>query len=444
MKGRPALNRRRQPLRVAYILHRFPYLTETFILREMHWLRQGGIDVQIFSLLPPQHGVVHDRATEMLPDTHYSAMFSWEILAAQMHFFWRAPLRYLRSLANLVWQTYREPKVLLRALALFPKSVLFARRMKELEIDHIHAHFVWLEGLAAGVVKDLLDVTFSIHPHAFGLFGRNQRNVKKELENATRVVTVSEYHRAFIADLSSSIAPEDIQVVHYGIETDHFTPAAAPPSQPSRILSVGRPIEKKGHEYLIDACRRLAERGFDFQCEIVVGGSGGLRDALQHRIDRHRLTNQVRLLNMYGEDEIVELYRRSHVFALGCVVAASGDRDGLPNVLIEALACGLPVVTTPVAGIPELVEDMETGLLVPERDAVALADALERLLTDEDLRRHLGTRGRAAVQAGFEAKDNAAAMAAIFRRIVTGNGAPAPSVGSSRHASQTRSSGRRD
>ena len=404
------------PTTVAYFLHRFPYLTETFILREMDWVRRSNIEVHIFSLLKPHATLVHERANDLLPNTHYSSLLGWKVLAAQLYFLRRHPGKYFTALWRLIRQVSREPKVLLGAVALFPKSVFFARRLEELGVDHVHAHFVWLEALAAGVAKDLTGITFTVHPHAFGLFGRNRRDVVRTLENATAVVTVSEFHRTYIADLTTAISEEDIEVVHYGIETDHFVPAEEEPPGTIRILSVGRAVEKKGHEYLIAACGTLADRGHDFVCDIVVG-SGGNRAALQEQIEESGLEGRVRLLDSYDEHGIVPIYQQSHIFALPCVVAADGDRDGLPNVLIEAMSCGLPVVTTPVTGIPELVRDGATGLLVAERDAAGLADALERLLLDEGLRRRLGVDARTAVENGFQIQNTASQLAGVFGRF---------------------------
>jgi glycosyltransferase involved in cell wall biosynthesis len=404
-------------LKVAYILHRFPYLTETFIMREMYWLRAQGVELEIFSLLPPKHSLIHAEARELLPYAHYSPFWSWDILKAQLHFLRRSPGRYLRALAKAMWQTYREPKVLMLVLGLFPKSVYIARRMEALQVEHVHAHFVWLEGITAGIANDLIGVTFSIHPHAFGLFSRNQRDVRCELENASQVISVSSYHRNYIAKLCPKISPAQVEIVYYGIDPTYFRPAPHQPaaSGPVRILSVGRLVEKKGYEYLIDACALLAKREIAFECQIV--GDGFLSEALQARIIRHGLHERVTLLGALGQTQILELYQQSDIFALPCVRARDGDQDGLPNVLIEAMACELPVVTTPLTGIPDLVDDGENGFLVKERDVTSLAKALEKLVADEPLRRQLGQQGRQKVLAEFQIEPNAAKMAAIFRRV---------------------------
>ncbi len=135
-------------MKVAYILHRFPYITETFVAQEICSLKEQGVDVEIFSLLAPKHSVIHEKAKALLPWTHYSPWLSWSILWAQLYFLKRSPRRYLGALVKILWQSYREPKVLLMALALFPKSVYIAQQIESLGIDHIHVHFIWLGALA--------------------------------------------------------------------------------------------------------------------------------------------------------------------------------------------------------------------------------------------------------------------------------------------------------
>jgi colanic acid/amylovoran biosynthesis glycosyltransferase len=405
-------------LKVAYFLSRFPYLTETFILREMLELRKLGVEVYIFSMLPPLPTPVHQQVQEMMPYVHYSPfLLSRQLILAQFYFLFRSPIKYIRALCRAIWQTYRERLVLLRALMIFPKSVYFARQMQDLKIDHIHSHFVWINGIAARVASDLIGVTFSLHPHAFGLFMRDQESVRRQLELADGVISVSEYHRQYIANLCPRWPPEDIRIVHYGLDPTEFTPAPVPAEDDTvRIISVGSLFEKKGHEYLIDACAQLAEKGYAFRCSIV--GSGPLQSALQAHIDRYHLQDRISLLGAKTQTEVQDIYRHSDLFVLACVVAQSGDRDGMPNVLLEVMAMQIPVVTTPVTGIPELVHDGETGLLVPERDANALARAIERLINDKMLRHKLGQQGRQAVLAGFDIHQTAAQLVPAFEMFM--------------------------
>lgn len=404
------------PLRVGYLLHRFPHLTETFIMNEMKWIRSEGVALEIFSLLSPGETIVHREAQEMLPAAHYRPFLSREVLRDQGHFLQRLPRRYLLALARVIRQTWREPMVLARALLLFPKSVSFAREIEALGLDHLHAHFVWTGALAAGVVADLLDIPFTIFPHAFGLFGRNQQDVRIQLEHASQIVTISTYHAAYIANLCPHIPYEDVAIVYYGVDTELFCPPPERESQePVQILGVGRLIRKKGFEVLIAACQMLAERGVPFNCQIV--GSGPRRRALQAQIAEAGLDGQVTLCGALHQDAVRALYQQSDIFALPCVSLRGGDQDGLPYVLMEAMSCGLPVVTTPVAGIPDLVHLDENGLLVPQRDPVALAGALERLILNPVLRQQLGACARQTVLDEFDVRAAVRTLAALFRRV---------------------------
>jgi glycosyltransferase involved in cell wall biosynthesis len=404
-------------VKIAYLMHRFPYLTETFVLQELCHIRHHAEEVNIFSLMSPKHLMVHEQAREWLPSTHYSPFLSWSVLGANLHYLRLVPHRYLRALFRLIALTYREPAVMLLSLALFPKSVYFAQEMERLGVEHIHAHFVWLGGLAAGVAAELLGISFTLHAHAFDIFQRNQGNVRREVESATQIITISSYHRAYIAKLCPALDAEQLRIVHLGVDTERFCPAEKrEPHGPVRILSIGRLIEKKGHEVLIDACKELAERGVDFHCRIV--GDGPLRDKLAKQIARLGLQEQVTLCGALTQDDVLKMHQSSDIFVLPAVVARSGDQDGMPFVLIEAMACGVPVVTTPIAGIPDLVEDGVTGLIVGQRDVTGLAEALQRLAAEGALRLRLGLAARQTVLQEFEIQRNVSKLAAIFREIV--------------------------
>jgi len=408
---------------VAYLLSTFPQLTQTFVTREIFWIRSHDVRVEIFSLFKPESIPAEAQARELMSRVHYSPPLSANVVAALIHFLVRSPLRLLRALGRTIVHGYREPKLLLQALSIFPKSVYFARQMKKLEIEHIHAHFVTLAAFAAGTAAELLGVTFTVHGHAVDLFSRDARDVRRQLENASGVVTISSFHRAFISGLCPAVDQENLQVVYCGLETDRFQPASGQTDSggPLRILSIGRLIEKKGFEYLIDACKILADAGYSFQCQIV--GDGPLQDALQERIDRHGLQERVHLLGALQQDRVLALYGQSDMFALACVVADDGNRDGLPVVLIEAMSCELPVVTTPVTGIVDLVEHNRTGILVKERDAAALADTLKLLIERRDLRESMGRLGRQKILSDFQVQQTTARLASFFRKVAGRRGA---------------------
>lgn len=418
-------------LRVAYLLHRFPYRTETFIVREMDGLVEAGVDLSIFSMMAPGTDSASDQGNRLLTLATYSPPMSLAVVVANLHMLARRPFGYVRALARLVARTWREPSIMALTVGLFPKTVLFAREIERRGVDHIHAHFVWVEGLAAGVIRDLTATPFTIQPHAFGLFGRNQTNVRLELQDATGIVTISEYNKAHIGGLDSHLVAKT-DVVHCGVEIERFQPRPdrATGDQPVRIASIGRAVEKKGHRFLIDACALLYERNVAFECELIVGSDEATRE-LQRRIDGHGIGDRVWLRDMVDEAGVVSFLHRADIFALACVVAESGDRDGIPVVIMEAMACGLPVVSTTVSGVPELVRE-GSGILTAPGDPEAIAAALERLIVSPDLRASMGQRGRCVVAREFDAVEGAARMREIFERYRREQPSDAESGGSQR------------
>jgi glycosyltransferase involved in cell wall biosynthesis len=405
-----------KPFKLAYYLSRFPRLSETFILREMCALREKGIDVEIFSIMSPlPTTTMHPQVQTLLPYVHYSAfLLSLKLIFAQIYFLTNSPRRYINTLRRVVWQTSPEIKSLLMALLLFPKSVYFAWLLKDKQVDHIHAHFVWLNAVSAQVAADLLGLPISLHAHAWDIFRRNPECVRRQIQLATCVITVSEYHRQFLTSLIEHL-PLDIRIVHYGLNPNEFIRTIPNPNNPIvQILSVGRLVEKKGFEYLIEACKILDNRGIPYRCCIVGEGPDQRINAM---ISEGGLHGNVTMVGAKNITEIIVYYQMSDFFVLPCVVARSGDRDGMPNVLLEAMAMQLPVITTPVTGNTELIQDGVNGLLVPERDPVALADAIQRLISDPGLRMELGAAGRQTILTGFDIRSTADQMLGIFKTL---------------------------
>ena len=404
--------------KIAYLLTRFPSFEETFISNEIWWLRHYGYDIAVFSLLNPLDKLVQPQSEELMPYVLYCPpLFSWKIISAQINFFFKRAPKYLRALVKTIQCTYREPKTLLGMLIIFPKSVYFAQELEQRGFEHIHAHYVWINGVGAMIISILIGTTFSLHPHAFCLFGRDQTNVRRQLEGAFKIVTESEFHRNYMTAMSKKLHGEDIAVVHCGINIDQFQPAdnAHRGNKVIEILCIGRLIEKKGINYLIEACAILSRRNIPFKCSIV--GDGSLRDEYQHLIERLDLKDKVFLLGSKKQTETYILYQKSDIFALPCVVLKGGDRDGIPVALMEAMSMKLPVISTAVAGIPELIHNEENGLLVSERDSSALAQALERLINNENLRKEFGEQGRKTVVEGFDVRVTSENMAIVFNSI---------------------------
>src|SRR5260370_10039263 len=242
----------------------------------------------------------------------------------------------------------------------------------------------------------------------------NPEDLRRKLRDAAGVVTISAYHLDYPRRPFGPLAAH-VQRVYNGIDLEEF-PYRRPDDRPPLIVAVGRLVEKKGCDDLIEACALLAARGRDFRCRIA--GVGDLRAALQEHIERCRLQDHVKLIGPRPQNEIAREMQAAAVLAVPCIVAEDGDRDGLPNVVQEALALGTPVISTDVTGIPEVVRDGERGLLVPQHDPPALAGALERLLADPELRVRLAEKARRFMETEFDIHRNTARRRAMFRLAV--------------------------
>ena len=395
--------------RVAYVMT-FPVLSETFILREMKELRRRGVDLRILSIRTPEHRVAHEDAAELKARTTYAPfLVSRRVLGANIRMLAKRPRAYLRAVRDVLEVTRGMPKERAKATLLFPKSVLFAEEVESQEIEHIHALYSGVHATVALVMSDLTGKPFSFAVRSSdNLYIRN-RGLPEKIDRAAFVKAVTELYRGDLlqarrfwgrnVERYSERFPDDkVVVVRSAIDLDEYRPRRLEPPG-HRVLAVGRLDGHKGFEYLVDAARILLDRGVEFRLDII--GGGHLKDALQRRIDRHGLGELVTLLGAKSQEEAKEHYLRAKV------VAVSSLWEGLPNVLMESLALGVPVVTTDVAGIPELVRDGEEGLLVPPKDPAALAAGIARLLKDPALRKHLAKHGRIAVEAEFGVQLNA-------------------------------------
>lgn len=268
-------------------------------------------------------------------------------------------------------------------------------------VAHIHSQWINSCGTIGMFGAWLLKVPFSFTGHAADLF-RERCALDDKIRRAEFIVCISEYHRAFY--LEQGAKPEKLFVAYCGIDPTWFYPrneAVEAPARPFRILSTGRLVEKKGFHYLLDACRILADRGANFEC--IIGGSGELEGQLKAQVERLNLAGRVVITGKaLVQEKIIEFMHGGDVYALPCVQAADGDVDGLPQMLMEAMACGLPAVSTRLVGIPDLIQHEKTGLLVEPNDASQLADAILRLMEDRVLAARLAKAGRDCIYEKFD------------------------------------------
>lgn len=399
-------------MRLAYIVSRFPHVSETFILRELDALEaRRGLSIELLSLFPPVDPTVHAAARRWIP----RLLRPGPLDGLRDTGWWlaRRPVRLLAVLATVVVGTAHSPAVLARSLATLPLACSHARTLRRLGIDHVHAGFAVYPALAAWLCARLAGVSYSFTAHAYDLFV-DQSLLARKLRDAAFVVAISEYNRRFLATYGGD-RQTPVHVVHCGIRpADYaFLPRSVPATGPVRALCVASLQEYKGHRVLFEALAEGGERLARLELDLV--GGGPQRPELGHLAEEVGIAGRVRFHGSLPEDEVRALLERADLFVLPSVVAADGLMEGLPVALMEALACGLPVVSTRLSGIPELVRHEQTGLLAEPGDPASLARALERVLSARDP--VAPAAGRALVEAEFDVDRTAGQLAALFETV---------------------------
>jgi len=399
---------------IAYIMSRFPKITETFILYEILELRRIGLEIEIFPLIIENEAVKHPEVETLTGHVHYNRILSKETLAAQLYWLYKQPKNYLRAWWRAIRGNFSSPKFLARTLITVPMAAQFARQIQALGIKHIHAHWATHPTLAGYVIHQLTNLPYSFTIHAHDLYVERPM-LDEKVRLASFVVTISEYNRQLLQELYGTTAADKTIVVHCGIEPEVFQPQPTKSSTgPFTIICIASLEEYKGHPYLLEACAQLKAEGIDFRCLLV--GEGSQRSHLESQIMQLGLDNHVTLLGRQPRSRVQKLLDEADVMALPSVVAKSGKKEGIPVALMEALAMELPAIATRISGVPELIVDGETGLLVPERDAQALATALLRMYNEPELGRRFGPTGRAKVMQEFNLHHSAATLYNMFNQ----------------------------
>ena len=425
---------------IAYILNGFPRLSETFIANEIYLLERMGLKLRLYSVKregePQAHAVVGRIRSSLLylPDATSlsgTTLAAWlarnlpAFFAAQVAVARRRPLRYAATLCAAVAMCWRYRASTFKPRKVYIKEFLQAGHIAA-EIDargataHLHGHFCHGVANIAWFVSRLTGIPFSFTAHAKDIY-QSELNPKDLLERklaaARFVATCTEANARVLKGRCSDA--NIVHTIYHGLDIDYFSPAGGMPEPLPLVLSVGRFVEKKGFAYLVEACARLRGRGLAFKC-IIVGEQGAAYEPLRRLVAERALEDTVELHGPVTQEELREIYRRARVFALPCQVMDDGDRDGIPNVLAEAMAMGVPVVSTRISGIPELVDDGVHGLLVQSRDAEALATALERVLVDPALRARLSEAGRRRICERFDSRRTTVALRDLFLHAMSG------------------------
>ncbi len=311
--------------------------------------------------------------------------------------------------------THACAKDRLRSLMHFGEGVPLAQQMLRDGVGHIHAHFASQSASVARVVHLLTRIPYSFTGHAHDIW-QDRLLMPEKLAEAAFVVTCSDNARRSLLAESPRDAPAKVHLVYHGLDVDNFPYCNGDEREKNLILSIGRLTQTKGFPDLIAACGLLAARGFPFRCVIV--GEGEERTRLEAMIEESGLSGKVSLAGALRQEEIRAYYRRAWVFALPCVDAADGNRDGIPNVLMEAMASGVPVIATANSGQAELIRHGTDGLLVPVHSPDRLAEALAAVCSNDALRERLSAAGRDKIVNSFDNRKTIEPLICLFREWV--------------------------
>jgi glycosyltransferase involved in cell wall biosynthesis len=397
---------------VAYIVSSFPVLSETFVLYDALEMERIGVSIYIYPLLRRRQKIAHSEVSHLQAPVLDLPLITLPILKAQFFYIFRQPGKYLRILYEVLSGSLGSLRFFLGALVFFPKAVFFARNMQMNGIMHIHAHFANHPTTAAYIISRFTGIPFSFSARGSDIH-KDRTMLKLKLKAAQFAIAVSAHNRAVMIDTCGKAAGDKIHVIFGGVDTARFPPRLVPRNAgATRIICVARFEAVKGHRCLLRACRLLLERGIEFECRLI--GEGPLHAGVEAEIKRLGLSEKISLLGPCSQKQVGDALTQADIAVLASVPTPRGECEGIPNVLKEAMAAGLPVIASDFGGIPELVENGKSGILVKPGDVTALANALARLAADPQLREIMGDEGQRRVVAEFDLRSSTRKRASLF------------------------------
>ncbi len=428
---------------IAYLFPLFPVINQTFTLAEVVWLKQHGYDIRLYSLLSRvDRDLQQAEARGLIDQTHYCPGYgSLELwrpffaalksdpagVAGLFRTVWKAwrgrvPLRRSSDapgpetfgLEDWLDVLYRGNKwfYLLKSLMMVPHAIYLSDVFRRDGIPHVHCHWATYPATVGMLVRQWSGIPFSVTAHAYDIHMMPWM-LPAKLEAADFFVTCADYNRRYLASMCSPDAAARIVLNYHGTNLQRFQPGPRSPGDEFRIVSVGWFKEYKGFHFIVDAVSRLVAQGVNARLHLA--GDGPQRGYLEEQAKRLGVTDRIVFHGYLDHDRLVALYRDCDVYAMGSIEMTNfGRQDVIPNVIAEAMAVGLPIVSTRMGGIPELVEDGVSGLLVPQRDAAAMADAIARIAGDPDLASRLRRAGLARVADLWDRNRNLEDLARVF------------------------------
>ncbi len=387
------------------ILKGYPRISETFISNEILLLEKLGFNLHLFSMRKPREDFTHESVKKIrarvdyLPETLLKPLP--RLLCHNLILASKRPGVYAAALKTAFRRFLRTRKSA-TLKHLFQAGYLANRLLPASGVTHLHAHFAHSPTSVAMFTSQLTGLPFSFTAHAKDIYTSDPRQLREKIELSRFVVTCTEYNRRHLLEISDNHETA-IHRIYHGIDVDLFSGSGENqelPGQPYRILTIARLTAKKGLPTVFRALKLLTNQGLSLNHTLI--GDGDDREKILALVNELGLTSVTRWLGTRPHHEVLEHYRNTDLFVLGCEVASNGDRDGIPNVLLESMAMGVPVVATDISAIPELVENGGSGLLVPPRQPERLAEAMQRMLTDQELRSRIIPVARQTVAEGFD------------------------------------------
>jgi glycosyltransferase involved in cell wall biosynthesis len=389
----------------------FPCLTETFIYGEITGLARHGVPLRIYSVRRPPAAEVSEEVRRLREETYYLLPPHWgQLAAAHLHWVLRRPLRYLSTLFALLRGQHHRLRDRLRTLVHFAEGVLVAAQARRDGVGHFHAHYASHPATVALTASWLLDVPFSFTGHAYDIW-EDRLLLPQKLLACRFAVTCTKRGASELLKAAPMVDPYKVCTVYHGVDLERFSPAARRGGEEFTILSVSRLDRPKGQHLLLAALEALGKEGYRFRLRIV--GEGPARRELEELTRLCRLEGRVSFAGRVYHEHLPDYYRQADLFVLPCY-RDGNYQDNLPNVLLEAMACGVPVISTRMQGIPELIEDGVSGLLVEQQDVAGLTQAIRRLMDDRELAAGMGQAGRRRVAEHFDQAVSASRLAALY------------------------------
>jgi len=409
-----------QPPVLGMLLKGYPRISETFISNEILLLEKLGFHIHIFSMRQPREAFSHGSvkkikaSVDYLPETIIKPLP--KLLYHNIQLAAQIPDKYTGALRTALKRFSRSRK-LASIKHLLQAGYLVHRFLPRTRVSHLHAHFAHSPTSVAMLASRMSGLSFSFTAHAKDLFTSDAMQLREKIACARFVVTCTDYNRRHLMRLSSGI-PTPIHRIYHGIDVDLFSlkKKEKKTSGPFRILTVARMISKKGLPTVYRALRYLQDQGLPIHHTLI--GDGDDRDKILSLIKDLGLDRITQWIGTQPHEVVLNHYRLADLFVLGCEVASDGDRDGIPNVLLESMAMEVPVVVTNISAIPELIQNGKSGLLVPPRQPEQMAHAMVRLLTDSDLRRRVIAEAKKRVERDFNNKKLVMELAATFNREI--------------------------